>query len=63
MYIEQEYLRFKYLPREAFEKYDGKIDENYKKNYNYYCKFIKNNYNITELQKKYNKKIKHYFTE
>jgi lysophospholipase L1-like esterase len=61
LYDSARIFKFKYLPREAFEKYDGKIDENYKKNYNFTSyTFAKNNYNITELQKKYNKKIKHY---
>ena len=54
-------FKFKYLPRKGFVKYDGKLSEKYKKNYNFIdYEFAKKNYNIEQLKKKYNLKIKNY---
>ena len=54
-------LKFKYLPRKGFVKYDGKISENYKNGYKFInYNFAKKNYDVKKLQKKYKKKIKNY---
>ena len=45
-------FKFKYLPRKGFVKYDGKLSENYKKDYNFIdYEFAKKNYNIEQLKK------------
>ena len=54
-------FKFKYLPREGFVKYDGKLSEKYKKNYNFLdYNFAKENYNIEKLKAKHSLKIKNY---
>jgi len=54
-------FKFKYLPRKGFVKYDGKKSKKYQKEFSFISyEFAKNNYNLEELEKKYNTKIKNY---
>ena len=54
-------FKFKYLPREGFMKYTGKVSETYKKKFKFIeYNLAKKNYDIKKLQKKYDKKIKNY---
>jgi len=54
-------LKFKYLPRDGFMKYDGKLSNNYLENYNFIkYEYAKENYDFDLLKIKYKKKIKNY---
>ena len=58
-------FKFKYLPREGFVKYDGKISAGYKKKFNNTYDFIdfdkaEKMYDAKKLQEKYKNKIKNY---
>ena len=54
-------FKFKYLPRDGFLKYDGKISKEYEKNFNFLThKFAVDNYKLNELEKKYFLEIKNY---
>ena len=54
-------LKFKYLPRKGFIKYDGKLSESYLKNYNFIeHEYAKKNYNYRLLKEKYSIRIKNY---
>ena len=51
-------IKFKYLPRKGFVKYDGKISENYKKEYHYTeYKMINDQYDLSKLISKKKEKI------
>ncbi len=54
-------IKFKYLPRKGFVKYDGKSTDNYLKNYNFIShEYAKKNYNHDLLENKHEKKIENY---
>ena len=54
-------LKFKYLPRKGFVKYDGKLSESYLKNYSFIeYEYAENNYNYKLLKNKHNVRIKNY---
>ena len=56
-------FKFKYLPRKGFVKYDGKLSEDYLKNYNFIeYDYAKENYNFEFLKKKHKKKIDNYLS-
>jgi len=61
LYDSARILKFKYLPRKGFVKYDGKVSSTYKKKFKFIdYNFAKKNYDIKKLQKKYDFKIKNY---
>jgi hypothetical protein len=54
-------FKFKYLPRKGFVKYDGKLPENYKNNYNFVeYDYAKKNYDFKLLSYKYEKRVEHF---
>ena len=54
-------IKFKYLPRKGFVKYDGKIKENYTKEYDYTeYKTVNNQYDLVKLVSKNKEKISIY---
>jgi lysophospholipase L1-like esterase len=56
-------FKFKYLPRKGFVKYDGKLSEDYVKNYNFIkYDYAKDIYNSKFLKEKYKKKIDNYLS-
>ena len=54
-------FKFKYLPRKGFVKYDGKLSQNYLKNYDF-IKYenAKKKYNLKILKKKHEHRVKSY---
>ena len=54
-------FKFKYLPRKGFVKYDGRLSEDYLKNYNFIkYEYAEKKYNFELLNDKYKKKINNY---
>ena len=54
-------FKFKYLPRKGFVKYDGKLSEDYLKNYDFIeYDYALKNYDLDKLKKKYEQKINNY---
>ena len=54
-------FKFKYLPRKGFVKYDGKISEDYLKNYNFIkYEYANKNYNLEVLNKRHEQRVKNY---
>ena len=56
-------IKFHYLPREGFVKYDGKLTEDYLNNYNFIkYAYAAENYNIGLLKEIYKRKINNYLS-
>jgi len=54
-------FKFKFLPKDKFVKYDGKIDENLKKNFNYKnYETAKKEFDVLDLKVKHEIKIKNF---